>query len=298
MGRQSLLHAVVGHLRTEVTSGALTLSVVPDSGPLAAVLPAEYPYYVTLGEDTGRAETVMVTGAAGSSPVVLTVLRGQLGTIPAAHPADEAVVLSITASELAQLLARYRQGAERAAVMLGSGVRREPYFRGLGGSNLGTAFSGQMILVGLPLYAGDVITSLTYLSGSNGAVFGSNNDGHLWFALYGPDRVLIAQTADQGVGTPWPANTKLTLPLTTPQVIPATGLYYVGVMVNAGTGGAPAAPDVRGWPASTTQVIDSAGWPAGVPMLGASNGAGLGAAAPAGPITLSPFSFLCYCIAS
>jgi hypothetical protein len=87
-----------------------------------------------------------------------------------------------------------------------------------------------MTSVGLPLETGNVVTSLTFVSGATAAGTPTN----YWFALYSPDGVLLGQTADQ-LTAAWAANTVKTLALTTPVRIPTEGLYYAAVMVKATT---------------------------------------------------------------
>lgn len=85
----------------------------------------------------------------------------------------------------------------------------------------------------IPVYAGDVITSLTFLAGATAAGSPTN----WWFALYNDAAtpVLLAQTADQ-LTAAWAADTAKTLALTTAQVV--TGdhtVWYASVMMKATT---------------------------------------------------------------
>jgi hypothetical protein len=183
------------------------------------------------------------------------------------------------------------------ALQLGSVAYRESFTRFLGGTNLAALSSGAMTLVALALYAGDVVTSLSFLSGATGLTQGTNNDGHWWFALYDPGgATLLAQTADQTT-TAWAGSTIKTLALAAPQTIAATGLYLAAVMVNPGTGGSPAVPTLRG-AAGTTGLFGTTGWPAGVKHLAATAGSGLTTTAPAGPLTLAASANGLYCMAS
>lgn len=173
------------------------------------------------------------------------------------------------------------------ATYLGSAAYRESFSPFLGSSNITGAGSGIMSMVGIPLYAGDVVTSLSFMSGATALTQGSNNDGHWWFALYNPAAAtMLAQTADQTTAA-WAANTIKTLALSSPQTIAATGLHYAAVMVSPGTGGAPAAPTYRGVLLNSSIVSFSTGWPTGRKTIGAQNGSGLTTTAPAGPLTLS-----------
>lgn len=85
----------------------------------------------------------------------------------------------------------------------------------------------------IPVYAGDTITSLTFLSGATGAGTPTN----WWFALYNDAAtpVLLSQTADQ-TSAAWAADTAKTLALATPQT--NTGdhtVWYASVMMKATT---------------------------------------------------------------
>jgi hypothetical protein len=98
-----------------------------------------------------------------------------------------------------------------------------------GGNLTGTA-TGVMVSVALPLKAGTVVTSLTFMSGTTPAGTPTN----WWFALYSPAGALIAQTADQTT-TAWAANTPKTLALSAAHTVTADGVYYAALMVKATT---------------------------------------------------------------
>jgi hypothetical protein len=89
-----------------------------------------------------------------------------------------------------------------------------------------------MASVALPLEAGDVVTSLTFVSGTTAAGTPTN----WWFALYSAAATpaLLAQTADQ-TSTAWAANTAKTVALSSPQTILTSGVYYAAIMVKATT---------------------------------------------------------------
>lgn len=115
-------------------------------------------------------------------------------------------------------------------------------------TNLSTLTSGQAYAVAVPVVVGDIVTSITFVTATTAMTWGSNNDGHIWFALYSGSATptLLGQTADQtGVQT-WGASTAKTLNLSSPYTVTATGFLYAAVMVNIGTGGSPAVPTLRG----------------------------------------------------
>ncbi len=96
--------------------------------------------------------------------------------------------------------------------------------------NLSALTTQVMLSVALPLQAGDVVTSLTFVSATTAAGTPTN----WWFALYSPAGALLSQSADQ-TSTAWAANTAKTLALAAPQLITEAGVYYAAVMVKATT---------------------------------------------------------------
>lgn len=92
--------------------------------------------------------------------------------------------------------------------------------------------TGVMTSYAMPLQAGDIVTSITFRSGSQAAVAPTN----WWFALYSSASTpaLMAQTADQ-TSTAWAANTTKTVALATAQQITTSGLYYVAIGMAGGT---------------------------------------------------------------
>lgn len=94
------------------------------------------------------------------------------------------------------------------------------------------ATGGNMTAVPIYLSAGDVITNISFVTGS---VAGATMT-HWWMALYDSAATpnLLAQTADQVAGA-IAANTAITKPLATVQTITKTGVYWVAVMITATT---------------------------------------------------------------
>lgn len=187
-----------------------------------------------------------------------------------------------------------RLTADPAYLANGANAFREPYDRHVGGSNLGALTSGQLLAVAVPCFAGDVITSIAFISGATALTMGSNVDGHLWFALYDPSLTLLSQSADQGGAATWAAGTTKDLALGAAQTLTATGIHYAAVMVNIGTGGAPAAPTLRGVGLNLNPVID--GPVSGQKRLAGTNGSGLTATAPTGPIAITASGNAAYCV--
>lgn len=93
--------------------------------------------------------------------------------------------------------------------------------------------TGVMTSVGVVLRAGDVVTNIAVQLGNTA---GGSTISNWWFALYSnaATPALLAQTADQTNGA-LGANSLKDLALAAPVSITADGLYYVGIMVKAGT---------------------------------------------------------------
>lgn len=184
----------------------------------------------------------------------------------------------------------------RAFLLNGKKVMRESIERYLAGTNLAVLTSGVMHLTAIPVNAGDVITGLAYTSGSTALTMGSNVDGHIWAALYDPTVTLVAQSTDAGGAATWAANANKDFTLAGgPFVAASTGIYYSALMVNSGTGGAPAVPSLRG--ISVTGSPISLAIVTGQKTLAGTNGAALTTTAPTGPIALTTNTSIPYCAA-
>lgn len=118
-------------------------------------------------------------------------------------------------------------GVDNSAALYRASLRRSQCV-----SNLAALTSGVMTSAALFLRAGDVVTSLTFVSATTAA----GTPTAWWFALYSTAATpaLLAQTADQTT-TAWAANTAMTVALSTPQTIATTGWHYAAIMVAAST---------------------------------------------------------------
>jgi hypothetical protein len=86
--------------------------------------------------------------------------------------------------------------------------------------------TGRLSLHAIRLRAGDVLTSISFMSGGTaGATL-----THVWFALYDANRALLRVTADDTAAT-WAASTVKTLTLASSYTVPADGTYYLGGVV-------------------------------------------------------------------
>lgn len=171
-----------------------------------------------------------------------------------------------------------------------SGCFREslPFGRLQGLNNMASPGTGVMLSVALPLQAGDIVTSLTFLSGATAAATPTN----WWFALYdtAATAALLRQTADQ-TSTAWAANTAKTVALATSYTVPTSGVYRAAVMVAAGT-----PPTIAGL---TVQNAAGAGAVvSGQLILAQTSGSGLTTTAPATIATPTTVANLAYAVAT
>lgn len=102
--------------------------------------------------------------------------------------------------------------------------------RYLAGGNLAALTTQVMTSVAVPVNAGDIVSSITFISATTAAGTPTN----YWFALYDGSGTLLAQTADQ-LTAAWAANTPKTLALATAQNIARPGLVFAAIMVKATT---------------------------------------------------------------
>jgi hypothetical protein len=80
------------------------------------------------------------------------------------------------------------------------------------------------------LTRGQLITTVNAVSGGTAAI----TPTHQWVVIANSARVVVATSAD-GLTAAIGTNTALAYNLTTPYTVPTTGLYYVGIVVVAGT---------------------------------------------------------------
>jgi len=146
--------------------------------------------------------------------------------------------------------------------------------------------TGIMTSVALPLQYGDVVTNLTFISGTTAAGTPTN-----WgFALYSPAGALLAQTADQTT-TAWAANTVMTKALATAQLISEPGVYYAALWMKAST-----QITAAGYVAQNTAV--NGAMSLGALVLSQSSGSALVATAPATIASPTTLIGVPYCVAT
>lgn len=118
----------------------------------------------------------------------------------------------------------------RAAAMMPTGAIAETFSRFEVTLGTATLATGALRLTAIYLQQGQVLTSATFVSGGTAAVTPTNQ----WFALFTAARALARQTTDD-LTTAWAASTPKTLNFSSTYTVPASGLYYLGVMVAAAT---------------------------------------------------------------
>lgn len=103
------------------------------------------------------------------------------------------------------------------------------------------ATTGQIYCQAVWLTAGSTVSNISFHSATTAA----GTPTHYVFALYNLNRNLLATTADQ-TSTAWAANTLKTIAVTSPYLVPTTGLYYLMISVVATT-----VPTLKGGTART-----------------------------------------------
>ncbi len=192
--------------------------------------------------------------------------------------------MSITPAEEAQAA----QNAHLLPQALGS-VATQPfaqtYDRRLANGTVLALTSTTMYMTAIQLAAGTKVTGITFVSGSTAESGGS----HLWYALYrqgdvqtaaGTVAKLMAQSTDDTGAAAFGANTAFRKALTTAQICPYTGLYYLAICV---TGTSMTLLNI------VAASVNSMGNIAGMtPVLAATADTTLGASAPATTVSLVP----------
>lgn len=151
-------------------------------------------------------------------------------------------------------------------------IRRESVQRRALSTDSAAALVTQVMThVAVPVNVGDVITSVSFVSGVTAAGTPTN----WWFAIYSSAATpaLLAQTADQ-LTAAWAADTVKTLVLATPYTVTVDGYVYVACMVKATT-----VPSLVG--ALAPRAAVSTGYLTGQVRIAGNSGSGLTTTAPA-----------------
>jgi hypothetical protein len=110
------------------------------------------------------------------------------------------------------------------------GAIAHSFSRTIQATNNAVLVSGRLHLVPIPLFKGMKVTNISFSSGGTPAAAPTFQK----FGLYNDRMELVASTNNDGA-TAWAANTIKTLALTAPYDVPASGVYYVAILVVAGT---------------------------------------------------------------
>jgi hypothetical protein len=171
-------------------------------------------------------------------------------------------------------------------LMAGSpaGQRNQPYDQIDINADLVASLTTQtMTTVAVPCQPGDLITSISFLTGATAASVPTN----WWFALYTGGGTLVGQTADQ-LTAAMAGSTLLTLTLAT--AARATGVMYAAIMVKAST-----VPTLMG---RTVALAVASGAILGSPVLAQRSGASLTTTAPGTIATPTTLATIPFCILS
>lgn len=159
----------------------------------------------------------------------------------------------------------------------------ESMSRLVAGANNAIGATGVAHATPIPLQAGEVVSSVTFVTATTAA--GTPTAGFV--ALYSADAVpaLLAQSADFGT-TARAANTAYTVPLASSVTITEAGLYWVSIAFAAST-----VPTLRG---ATLGNAALGGAVAGAPVAAQSHGSSLTDTAPATITSGTALSTPCY----
>ena len=222
-------------------SNPYSLTATPGSGAVAAITTAVVNQTIIAGSATANLErniedlTVTNTHATlanaikleqfdgtNAIPLVsLTLLPSERVTLDEVggwtyYAADGTIKASTTA----------RPGNLGPAGVLAETMPRETCTE----TNTAVGATGVLFLQAIRLYAGQVVSSI----GMSSATTAAGTPTNYFFALYSPALALVAQSANQTT-TAWAANTYKSLPMTSQYVVPADGVYYIGLMMTATT---------------------------------------------------------------
>jgi hypothetical protein len=143
-----------------------------------------------------------------------------------------------------------------------------------------------MTSVAIPLQGGDVITSLSFLSGATAGGTLTNE----WVALYSSAATPALLGQSVTVTTAWAADTFKTFTLAAPIAITSTGVYYAALMVAATT-----VPTLMG--RTTARAAVAGALITGMPILSQTSGSALAATAPGTIASPTTVATIPYCVA-
>lgn len=227
-----------GAISTTPAAGTVETWTLSATGA-TTTLPQRFPYSARVDDSASTAdspfEIVHVTGHPSSTTA--TVKRGMGGTASKAHANGATFRHTVTAGAL-------RRAFGGIGDLRRTGAIAETLPR-VGGSfaNALTLSSGRLHLVALSLPKDDIITSITFLTGSVAVATATNQ----WFGLFDDALAALAFTTNDTTAA-WTSSAEKTLNLSAPFTTTYAGLYYIGVMVTATT-----MPNLHG-PVDTTAI--------------------------------------------
>jgi hypothetical protein len=123
-----------------------------------------------------------------------------------------------------------------------SGAKSETYSRQLGATNLNALTSQTVRLNAITLGVGELITSISFVSGTTALSTGV----HQYFGLYDNSGNLLRATFDH-TNNAWAASSVKTLNLTSTFTTTYAGFYYLAILIEAGI-----VPSLLGFSGSVT----------------------------------------------
>lgn len=150
-------------------------------------------------------------------------------------------------------------------------------------ADLAALATAVMTSVLVPVQTGDLISTITFVSGATAA----DTPLNWWFALFDSTGAKLAQSADQTT-TAWGASTPKSLALATAQRCSAAGFVYAACMVKATT-----PPTLIG---KNVALAVAAGAIAGSKILAQTSGSALTATAPATIATPTTVATVPFCV--
>lgn len=166
--------------------------------------------------------TQVLAGAVSDTAYDATSWDGVTGAAPSKNAVRDAI----------EALAATYVGIAERNYGVPTGALAQTFGREGGvGANVAPLASGTLFLESIYLRAGQSLSSITWVAGTQALVAGTAQ----WFAIYSLARARLAVTADD-TNVAWNAGAAKTLAITgAPYVVPASGFYYLGINVVAGT---------------------------------------------------------------
>jgi hypothetical protein len=194
----------------------------------------------------GLTNAAIATAAAIAKTKIsgTAVTAADTGTVTSTMIADGTIVTGdlnaaagITNGQLAGSILQGTKVFDESYYMNGSQRYRESFNRKYPSTVVTPAgfTTGTMVNTAIVLYAGDVVTNLTFIAGGTAEATGT----HCWVALYDtqatPALVSGSQSTDQTGAGFFSASAVHTMALGTPFTVVTSGVYYASLSITAGT---------------------------------------------------------------